>query len=121
MGCCRQSGASESVMPALLTLFLIDTTLNFPGVPISFFRERLTRSRHLFPWLAERFDAAGLLRQLVGTMAQDSDIAHQLGHLWDWLWPARLLRADDGEVAVDEHMVRPVDSDHVDFVIAATQ
>jgi len=32
-----------------------------------------------------------------------------------------LLGADDGEVAVDEHMVRPVDSDHVDFVIAAAQ
>ena len=32
-----------------------------------------------------------------------------------------LLGAADGEVAVDEHMVRPVDSDHVDFVIAAAQ
>src|SRR5260370_34462842 len=28
--------------------------------------------------------------------------------------PARLLGADDGEVAVDEHVARPVDSDHVD-------
>ena len=32
-----------------------------------------------------------------------------------------LLGADDGEVAVDEHVVRPVDSNHVDFVIAAAQ
>jgi hypothetical protein len=32
-----------------------------------------------------------------------------------------LLGADDDEVAVDEHVVRPVDSDHVDLVIAAAQ
>ena len=33
----------------------------------------------------------------------------------------QLVGADDREVAVDKHVVRPVDGDHVHFVIAAAQ
>src|ERR1700688_1945308 len=35
--------------------------------------------------------------------------------------PRRLIGADDGEVLVDEDVVRPVDADVVDFVLAVAQ
>ena len=45
-----------------------------------------------------------------------SDLRLCVGHEW----PA-LLGADDLEVLVDEDVVRPVDTDHVDLVLAVAQ